>query len=184
MMQKETQPKENTPRKEKIMVSLSSTVFLTNNEGELLMVQDLDEWGGKWAPIAGIVNVHTNESFDHAAIREAKEELDLDIKLTDIIGVWSYYAYDLDHVEASNPFKGDIDQPKMHIGVSYCAEILGGTYTQQVEEVQNWGFFSNSEIDRMYEQGLIKVPQYNYKAIQLWREKHHHPLTILQSNGI
>lgn len=174
---------EREPRKEKITTSVSATVFLTDNNGNLLMVQDTPEWGGKWAPIAGLVDVQNQESPESAALREAKEEMDLDIRLTDIIGVWTYYAQDADHPEISNPFRLDDDKPKLHVGIAFCGSIIGGTFTKQDEEVQNWGFFSPLQIDQMYEQNQIKVPQYNYKAIELWREKHHHPLTLLQSNG-
>lgn len=175
---------EPSPRKEKITTSVSATVFLTDKEGRLLMVQDNAEWGGKWAPIAGLVDVLNHESPSDAAVREAKEEMDLDITLTDIIGVWTYYAYDADNPEeASNPFKEDDDKPKLHIGFAFCGTIAGGSFTKQDEEVQNWGFFTPLEIDRMFAEGKIKVPQYNYTAIQMWREKHHHPLTLLQSNG-
>lgn len=174
---------EREPRKEKITTSVSATVFLTNEAGNLLLVQDTPEWGGKWAPIAGLVDVLNQEALEQTAIREAKEEMDLNIQLTDIIGVWTYYASDANHPEVSNPFKGDNDRPKMHVGVAFCGTILGGTFTKQDEEVQNWGFFSQIEIDRMFAEGKIKVPDYNFKAIQLWREKHHHPLSILQSNG-
>lgn len=176
--------KEVQPRKEKIVASLSATVFLTNDEGHLLLVQDLDDWGGKWAPIAGLVNVHDHESFEQAAKREAKEELDLDITVTDIIGIWKYYAFDADHPEESNPFKNDGDEkPKLHIGVAYRGKISGGTFTMQPEEVQNFGFFTSDQVDRMYEEGQIKVPQYNYTAIQAWRNNERSPLSIVHSNG-
>ncbi len=174
---------ERPPRKEKITTSVSATVFLTDRAGKLLLVQDNEEWGGKWAPIAGLVDVQHHESPSDAAVREAKEEMGLDIKLTDIIGVWTYYAYDADNPELSNPFNDDDDKPKLHVGFAFCGTIEGGSFTKQDEEVQNWGFFAPIEIDRMFAEGKIKVPQYNYTAIQMWREKHRHPLTLLQSNG-
>ena len=173
---------EKPPRKERIMTSISATSFLTDRHGNLLMVQDTPEWGSKWAPIAGLVDVQNQEAPEAAAVREAKEEMGLDIKLTDLIGVWSYYATDADNPDA-RPLESDDDKPKLHIGFAFCGAILGGTFTKQDDEVQNWAFFSPEQIDRMFAQNQIKVPQYNYKAIQMWRDKHHHPLTLVQSNG-
>jgi ADP-ribose pyrophosphatase YjhB (NUDIX family) len=171
------------PRKEKITASLSATIFLADKDGKLLLVQDNQEWGGKWAPIAGLVDVGNHETPEHAAVREAKEEMDLSVRLTDVIGVWSYYAYDADNPEVSNPFKDEQDKPKLHVGFAFCGEILDGSFTKQDDEVQNWGFFSLDEIDRMLAEGKIKIPQYNYEAIQRWKDKHYHPLTLLHSNG-
>lgn len=151
------------------------------------MVQDTLDWGGKWAPIAGLVDVLNQEPPELAAAREAKEEMDLDIRLTDFIGVWSYYANDAEdpgdpkRPARQKPYQDD--KPKLHIGFAFCGVIEGGSFTKQDDEVQNWGFFSPSDIDQMFAAGNIKVPEYNYKAITLWRNKHHHPLTLVQSNG-
>ena len=178
--------KEQSVWKEHTKASASVSIFLSDPEGRLLMVQDIDQYGGKWSPIAGFVDVVFNEEPEAAAIREAKEELGLDIRLDELIGVWHYYADDNKEAVAygkTNPSTEGADKAHMHIGYSYRGTILGGTFEMQEDEIQNWGFFSPAEIERMHTAGKIKTPQYNYKGFKLWQEGARHPRSIIQTNG-
>ena len=69
----------------------SVSIFLSDQEGRLLMVQDLDKYGGKWSPIAGYIDDLDHEEPEAAAIREASEELGLNVRLDKLLGVWHYY---------------------------------------------------------------------------------------------
>ena len=184
MPRTEQQPREGVPWKEHTNASASVSVFLSDEKGRLLMVQDVDEYGGKWSPIAGFVDVNVNEEPEIAAIREAKEEMGLDVRLDELIGVWHYYAEDdKDAVAYGKETTNHADKAHMHIGYAYRGTILGGTYEMQKEEVQNWGFFTPEEIEKMYVDGKLKTPQYNYVGFKLWQAGVRHPLTIVQTRN-
>lgn len=168
-------PAEQAPWKEHTTASASASVFLTDSLGRLLMVRDIDRYGGKWSPIAGFVDVQNNEEPEVAAIREAKEELGLDVILTGLLGVWHYYAEDA-------PKKPD-ETSHMHVGYAYTGEILSGTFEMQQDEIQQWGYFSPSEIEELYKDGKLKTPQYNYKGYELWRQGLRYPRSVVQTNG-
>lgn len=177
--------KEQSVWKEHTNASASVSIFLSDANNRLLMVQDVDQYGGKWSPIAGFVDVALNEEPEMAALREAKEELGLDIRLDELIGVWHYYtdddkgavAYDKD-VNGTT-----VDKAHMHIGYSYRGTILDGTFRMQADEIQNYGFFTPEDVEKMYHDGSLKTPQYSYVGFKLWKKGTKHPLTVLQSNS-
>jgi ADP-ribose pyrophosphatase YjhB (NUDIX family) len=185
--QQSSQDSEKPVWKEQINASASVSVFLNDEQGRLLLVQDIDRHGGKWSPIGGYIDVTTNEEPEMAALREVKEEMGLDVRLDELIGVWHYYAED-DHDAVSHGIRPkrtptNPDKAHMHIGYAYRGTILGGTYKMQEEEIQNWGFFTPSEVENLYQQGHLKTPQYNYIGFKLWQDGARHPLNIVQSNG-
>ncbi len=176
--------KEQPVWKEHTNASASVSIFLSDSHGRLLMVQDIDTYGGKWSPIAGFVDVVSNEEPEMAALREAKEEMDLTIRLDELIGVWHYYADDDKDVVAygKTPTAPDTDKAHMHIGYAYRGTILDGTFTMQEDEIQNYGFFAPEQIEQMYRDGKLKTPQYNYVGFKLWQKGAKHPLDVVQSN--
>lgn len=177
--------KEQSVWKEHTNASASVSIFLGDKQGRLLMVQDIDSFGGKWAPIAGFVDVASNEEPEMAALREAKEELDLTIRLDELIGVWHYYADDDKDAVAygKTPTVHHTDKAHMHIGYAYRGTILDGTFMMQPEEIQNYGFFTPVEIEQMHADGKLKTPQYNYVGFKLWEKGTKHPLEVVQSNS-
>jgi ADP-ribose pyrophosphatase YjhB (NUDIX family) len=178
-------PKEQAVWKEHTNASASVSIFLSDKLGRLLMVQDVDKYGGKWSPIAGFVDVAYNEEPEMAALREAKEELGLTIRLDELIGVWHYYADDDKDAVAYGKENGDstVDKAHMHIGYSYRGTILDGTFIMQEDEIQNYGFFTPEEVEQLYKDGKLKTPQYNWVGFKLWEKGTKHPLTVVQSNS-
>lgn len=167
-------PEDDSSWKEHSTGFASVSVFLSDNEGRLLMVRDLDTWGGKWSPIAGYIDDLDNEEPEIAALREAKEELGLDVRLEKLLGVWHYY----DRMSAE-----DNDKVHMHVGYAFTGTILGGTFTPQPNEIQEFRFFTPAEIEELNAQGMLKTPQYNYVGFKLWQSGARHPLDVLQTNG-
>lgn len=178
-------PKEQAVWKEHTKASASVSIFLSDKLGRLLMVQDVDQYGGKWSPIAGFVDVAYNEEPEMAALREAKEELGLTIRLDELIGVWHYYADDDKDAVAYGKESSEtaVDKAHMHIGYSYRGTILDGTFIMQEDEIQNYGFFTPEEVEQLYKDGKLKTPQYNYVGFKLWEKGTKHPLTVVQSNS-
>lgn len=177
--------KEQAVWKEHTKASASASVFLSDSEGRILLVQDVDAFGGKWSPVGGFVDVAFNEEPEIAALREAKEELDLDVRLDELIGVWHYYTADDEHTVSygDDPKSPSIDKAHMHIGYSYRGTILGGTFTMQKNEIQNYGFFAEPEFRQMIADGKIKSPQYIAVGYDLWKKGTRHPLNVVQTNS-
>lgn len=74
--------------RERLPVSVSSAVFLTNEEGHLLLLQqDSERKGYKWGPPAG--GLHPNEDPMMCAIRETREEISVDVELERFIGTYT-----------------------------------------------------------------------------------------------
>lgn len=162
----------------------SVSIFLADEHGRLLMVQDLDEHGGKWSPIAGYVDDLMGEEPEVAALREAKEELGLDIRLDQLLGVWHYYEKNGIHEAPTDesPSKKGNGVHKMHVGYAFRGTILDGTFKMQAEEIQNYGFFTTAEIEQIHTDGKLKTPEYNYDGFKLWENGTMHPLDIVRSN--
>lgn len=175
--------KEQLPWKEHTKASASASVFLHDEQGRLLMVQDIEKYGGKWSPIAGFVDVTNNEEPEMAAIREAKEELDLDVRLDELIGVWHYYAPDDKANIAYGMPTTQKDKAHMHIGYAYRGTILGGSYTMQEDEIQNYNFFTPEQFTYMLERNEIKTPQYNAVGYELWKNGTRHPRSVVITNS-
>lgn len=157
----------------------SVSIFLSDDQGRLLMVQDLDIYGGKWSPIAGYIDDLDHEEPEAAAIREAKEELGLTVRLDKLLGVWHYYD---DQLHAANDTT--IKKNKhMHLGYAYTGTIIDGTFQMQKEEVQNFGFFTQEQFNNLLCEDKIKTPHYNAKGYELWNNGIRHPLEVVQTKS-
>lgn len=165
--------------------SLSSvSIFLSDEQGRLLMVQDIDEHGGKWSPIAGYVDDLLGEEPEAAALREAKEELGLSVRLDELLGVWHYYEKNGMHLTKNESKSSVKNEPcKMHIGYAFRGTILDGTFIMQPEEIQNYAFFTPEQIENLHANGQLKTPEYNYDGYKLWSSGAKHPLDIVRSNA-
>jgi ADP-ribose pyrophosphatase YjhB (NUDIX family) len=83
-----------------------AVVVLVSTEGKLVLVRRAIQPAlGRWAFPSGYVD--RGETVENAAIREVKEETGLDIKITQLIGVYS---------SASNPV----------VLAVYSSEVIGG----------------------------------------------------------
>lgn len=147
------------------------------------MVQDIDEHGGKWSPIAGYVDDLMGEEPEAAALREAKEELGLSVRLDELLGVWHYYEKNGKHMDGSDTDPDIKDKCKIHIGYAFRGTILDGTFVMQSEEIQNYGYFTPAQIEQLHAEKKLKTPEYNYDGYKLWAKGTKHPLDIVRSNA-
>jgi 8-oxo-dGTP diphosphatase len=98
-------------------------------EDKVLLVQEAYETvRGKWNLPAGKVDL--GETVEEAAVREAKEETGLDVKLIRQILVMHQA----------------IDRPVLH---AFTAEITGGELKFEPEELLDAGWFTIDEVMRM-----------------------------------
>ena len=170
--QKSTSELEYSAWKEHSTGTSSVSIFLSDEEGRLLMVQDLDKYGGKWSPIAGYIDDLDHEEPEAAAIREAKEELGINARLDKLLGVWHYYD------DGTNDMK-----KSMHLGYAYTGTIIDGTFQMQPEEIQNFGFFTEEQFKLLLSENRIKTPQYNAKGYEIWKNGVRHPLDVIQTKS-
>jgi 8-oxo-dGTP diphosphatase len=102
---------------------VAGTIF-TVTGGIVLLKRGVEPEMGKWVFPGGYVD--RGESVDDAAIRETKEECQLDVKLSSLLNVYSY---------PGSP----------NIIVVYAAEVVGGELAAADESVEA-GSFLPSEI--------------------------------------
>ena len=105
------------------------TVVVIQNEGKVLLGRrNMEPARGLWSFISGYVD--RGEKVEEAAIREVKEETNLDVQLEGLIGIYSANG---------NP----------HVVIAYQASILNNDISgllAQPEEVSELAFFSLEEI--------------------------------------
>ena len=93
------------PETPKVMVD----VVISSGEGIVLIRRGTDPYKGMWALPGGFVEV--GETVENAAVREAKEETNLDVELVRLVGVYSDPNRD----------------PRGHnISVAFLADATGG----------------------------------------------------------
>ena len=91
---------------------------------------------GLWNLAAG--HVDRGESIEDAAIREAKEETGLDVKLISKIGIWH----------------NKVDEPIRH---AFRVKVIGGKITPQQGEILDVKWFTYDQIIQMKKEGKLRV---------------------------
>jgi len=88
---------------------LTVDVLIRRNDGYVLVKRKNEAYRGRWAIPGGLVEY--GETVEQAAIREAKEETGLEVKLIRLVGVYSDPTRD----------------PRGHyISIAYLAEAVSG----------------------------------------------------------
>lgn len=109
-------------------VVLTVDVVITDSESRVLLMQrGTDPYKGSWVLPGGIVD--PEETVEQAAIREAKEEVGLDLRLVRLIGVYSQPGRDP---------RGSF------ISVAFHAHVIGGELTK-TQEAQAFRWASPTE---------------------------------------
>lgn len=127
-----------------IILNFSSAIIV-NNKNEVLLqkrYKNKDIWG----IIGGIMNY--GESSEEAAIREAKEETNLDIKIDYLIGIYSKYFH---HYE-----NGDVAQTFTCL---FKTSVIGGNLQIDGKESFDLNYFSKenlpSFLDKQHEEFVL-----------------------------
>jgi 8-oxo-dGTP diphosphatase len=69
-------------------ITLTADIIIEYEDGSIVLIKRKhDPYKGHWAIPGGILE--GNETIEETAVREAKEETGLDVKLTGIVGVYS-----------------------------------------------------------------------------------------------
>jgi 8-oxo-dGTP diphosphatase len=126
-------------------------VVVISFEGKLLLgKRNINPGKGKWSFVSGYID--RGESVEDAAIREVKEETNLDVHLEKLIGVYSANG---------NP----------NVLIVYEASIVNdeiSCLTTQDEEVSELTFFSLEELPE------LAFP-FDYQILADWKDQANHP---------
>jgi ADP-ribose pyrophosphatase YjhB (NUDIX family) len=101
------------------------TIIRTGDERVVLVRRAIEPGYGKWVFPGGYVD--RGEPLTHAAVREAREECGLDIRLDGLVNIYSY-------------------QGRTPVIVVYAATAVGGTLRGDDDECSEIGEFSNHTI--------------------------------------
>lgn len=117
-------------------------VVLRNEQGEYLLVQEAKpEVHGLWNWPAG--KGDPGETLQQTAIREAKEETNLDVRLTD---QEPFYA-------GEYKMSGNAESHATHL---FHAEIMSGQLAHQKDELLDVRWFSPAEIRQLAKKGKTR----------------------------
>ena len=148
---------------ERLPVSISAAVYITDKEGKLLLLkQAAESKGGKWGPPAGGMGAHENPLT--TAKREVKEEINVDINLLNLVGIYT--------VDRGNDATG--------IGFVFRGEILSGKIKIKEGEIADYKYFTPEEVKTLLEEGMFYKPEYNKSCVEDWLKGSSYPLGIIK----
>lgn len=111
---------------------------IRDNSGKYMLVQEAQEKvRGLWNLPGGLVD--KDESIEDAAVREAKEESGLEVKLVEKIGIW--------HEAVGTPVRH-----------AFFVKVVGGEVRPQPGEILDARWFTYDEIMQMDKEKKIRVP--------------------------
>lgn len=109
---------------------------IRDESGKYLIVQEANpKVYGLWNLAAG--HVDKDETIEAAAIREAKEEVGLDVELLYKVGLWH----------------DNVEEPIRHV---FMTKVIGGEVTSQLGELLDARYFTYDEIVELRDQGKLR----------------------------
>lgn len=109
---------------------------IRDESGKYLIVQEANpKVYGLWNLAAG--HVDKDETIEAAAIREAKEEVGLDVELLYKVGLWH----------------DNVEEPIRHV---FMTKVIGGEVTSQLGELLDARYFTYDEIVGLRDQGKLR----------------------------
>jgi NAD+ diphosphatase len=113
--------------------ALCNGVIIENKSGQILLIRRArDPKKGLWDVPGGFVE--TTETFEHSVVREAREELGVEVQMRDIVGIYNNrYLY--------------MGINEWTIGVIVTAQILSGEL-KAGDDASSWEFIDKSEVLR------------------------------------
>jgi ADP-ribose pyrophosphatase YjhB (NUDIX family) len=117
-----------------LLVLPSASVLLTDSEGRILLSLPAGHTDG-WHIIGGAVD--PGESPEHAAVREAREELGVGVRVRRLIGVFGGPEYEITYPN---------DDVVAYVTACYEAEIIEGEPVPDGEELAEIAWFTREEL--------------------------------------
>ena len=153
----------STERRERLPVSVSSAVFIEDEQGRLLLLQQASERKGfRWGPPAGGLEAHEDPII--GALRETREEIGVEVELSNLIGIYS--------VDRGDTSTG--------IGFVFRGNIVQGEIVLREGEISNARFFNPEEIKQLISEDMLYKPEYNLSGIEDWLNGQSFPLEVVR----
>jgi 8-oxo-dGTP pyrophosphatase MutT (NUDIX family) len=150
-------------KRKRLPASVSAAVYIEDDEGRLLLLRQASKRKGcKWGPPAGGMGAHENPIAN--AQRETKEEIGVDVKLIDLIGVYT--------VDRGDDATG--------IGFVFRGEILSDEMLAREREITDYKYFTPEEVRELIENNLIYKPEYNLSSFEDWLNGDSYPLEVIK----
>ena len=131
----------------------SVAVLLRDGDARLLLVRHADH--GQWGLLGGAID--PDESPRHAAARESREEIGVDVVVGDVVGALGGSAYEVEYANGDRT---------AYVTIVYDGRVAGGEMRPDGVEVTEIGWFDDAELDgadlhffaraALVELGLIK----------------------------
>ncbi|MFH1971372.1 MAG: NUDIX hydrolase [Patescibacteria group bacterium] len=151
-------------KRERLPVSVSSAVFIEDEQGRLLLLQQAAERKGhRWGPPAGGMEAHEDPMM--TARRETEEEIGVSVELKDVVGIYT--------VDRGDSAAG--------IGFVFRGQIASGEITPREDEIMDFSFFSPDEIEELIKTDMLYKPEYNLSGIQDWIEGKSFALEVIKA---
>jgi len=151
-------------RRERLPVSVSSAVFIEDEQGRLLLLQQASERKGfRWGPPAGGLEAHEDPIM--GALRETREEIGIEVELIDLIGIYS--------VDRGDKTTG--------IGFVFRGKITEGKISPREGEISETRFFAPEEIKQLISEDKLYKPEYNLSGIEDWLNGQSFPLEVVRT---
>lgn len=151
------------PERKRLPVSVSAAIFIEDEHGRLLLLQQEAKWKDqKWGPPAG--GMEAFESPAETAFREAKEEIGVEVKLVDLVGIYTAKR-------GSN---------KTGLAFVFRGKLKSNELNLREGEIKNARFFSPEEIEDLIKNGQLYKPEYNIDCIKDWLEGVRFPLEVIR----
>jgi 8-oxo-dGTP pyrophosphatase MutT (NUDIX family) len=128
-----------------------AALIITNNQNQILLQKRFHD-KNLWGVIGGSMDL--GETFEETAKREAKEEINCEIKLEYLIGIYSKY-----HVVCPNGDRGQA------ITALFKAAIIKGTPETDNVETFDLQYFSESNLPPIDTHQLVFIKDY-YKGLR------------------
>ena len=128
------------PETPKIMVD----VVVPSEEGVVLIRRGTDPYEGMWALPGGFAEV--GETLENAAVREAKEETNLDVELERLVGVYS---------------EPDRDPRGHNVSIAFLARVTGGD-PEAATDADEVAILDPSEVELAFDHRKILDDALNY----------------------
>ena len=113
----------------------ASNVIIVNDKNEILLQQRSDTL--PWGLPGGLMEIE--DSIENCAIREAKEELGIDVELTGFVGVFT------------NPMmRWRVSDKAKVICFSFTAKIVSGSVKVSDDESVGFGYFSQDNLPQIH----------------------------------
>jgi len=150
-------------KRKRLPVSISAAVFIQDNQGRLLLLQQAAESKGyRWGPPAGGMEGH--EDPITAALREVKEEIGIEAELIDLIGIYT--------IDRGDNATG--------IGFVFRGKIVSGQITPKQNEIKSFRFFTLEGIEDLIKENMLYKPEYNLSSIKDWLEGKSYSLEMIK----